>query len=222
MQIQVQHQNVVVRGNGVAAATATGGASTSAAPGGVAHQFTPVSVRRVLDINVTDTQLYQLFNQTGQVISVRICRDFSTGRSLGYGFVNYSNPQDAVRAMETFDFATINGKSIRVKRSYRDPNFPKSRTVNLFIRNLEKSIDNKALHDIFSSFGYILSCKVVTDCNGQSKGYGFVQFDNDESAQSAIDKLNGMLINNKKVYVAHALCKEKSGGAQVGEGQRGW
>lgn len=103
------------------------------------------------------------------------------------------------------DFAPVNGKSIRVKRSYRDPNFPKNRTANLFIRNLDKSIDIIALHDTFSSFGYILSCKVVTNCNGQSKGYGFVQFDNDESAQCTIDKLNGTLINNKQLYVAHAL-----------------
>lgn len=47
-----------------------------------------------LDQNVTDSQLYDLFNQLGQVVSVRVCRDLSTRRSLGYGYVNYSNPQD--------------------------------------------------------------------------------------------------------------------------------
>lgn len=220
MQIQVQHRSPVARGIGVAAAAATGGAATTAAPGGVVNQFKPTSLYvGDLDINVTDTQLYQLFNQAGQVISVRICRDLSTQRSLGYGFVNYSNPQDAARAMEMLDFTPVNGKSIRVKRFHRDPNFPKNRTANLFIRNLHKSFDNEALHDTFSSFGHILSCKVITDSNGQSKCYGFVQFDNDESAQSAIDKLNGMLISGKQVYVAHALRKEKSGRAQAEEGQ---
>ena len=49
---------------------------------------------RNLDAKATDSQLYDLFNQLGQVVSVRICRDMSTRRSLGYGFVNYVNHQD--------------------------------------------------------------------------------------------------------------------------------
>lgn len=77
------------------------------------------------------------------------------------------------------------------------------------VQNLDKSIDNKALHDTFSAFGNILSCKIATDPSGQSKGYGFVQFDNEESAQNAIDKLNGMLINDKQVYVGQFLRKQE-------------
>ena len=49
-----------------------------------------------LDCNVNDTQLYDLFLQIGQVLSVRVCRDLSTHRSLGYGYVNFSNPQDGL------------------------------------------------------------------------------------------------------------------------------
>lgn len=77
------------------------------------------------------------------------------------------------------------------------------------MQNLDKSIDNKALHDTFSTFGNILSCKIVTDGTGQSKGYGFVQFEAEEAAQTAIDKLNGMLINDKQVYVGHFLRKQE-------------
>lgn len=69
------------------------------------------------------------------------------------------------------------------------------------MQNLDKSIDNKALHDTFAAFGNILSCKVATDASGQSKGYGFVQFEQEESAQNAIEKVNGMLLNDKQVFV---------------------
>nr|GMC50471.1 polyadenylate-binding protein 2-like [Ipomoea batatas] len=162
-----------------------------------------------LDPNVSDSQLYDLFNQVGQVVSVRVCRDMSTRRSLGYGYVNYTNPQDAARAMEMLNFTSMNNKSIRIMYSHRDPSLRKSGTANIFIKNLDKSIDNKALHDTFSSFGNILSCKIATDSNGQSKGYGFVQFVNEESAQNAIDKLNGMLMNDKQVYVGHFLRKQE-------------
>uniref|UniRef100_A0A7N0VNH0 RRM domain-containing protein n=1 Tax=Kalanchoe fedtschenkoi TaxID=63787 RepID=A0A7N0VNH0_KALFE len=50
-----------------------------------------------LEPSVTDSQLYDMFSQMGPVVSVRVCRDLSTKRSLGYGYVNYSNPQDGER-----------------------------------------------------------------------------------------------------------------------------
>lgn len=74
---------------------------------------------------------------------------------------------------------------------------------------MDKAIDNKALHDTFSTFGTILSCKIATDASGQSKGYGFVQFDNEESAKNATEKLNGMLLNDKQVYVGPFIRKQE-------------
>ena len=82
-QIQIQHQTPVSGPNGVVS-------------GAGANQFVTTSLYvGDLDVNVTDSQLYDLFSQAGgQVVSVRVCRDMSTRRSLGYGYVNYSNPQD--------------------------------------------------------------------------------------------------------------------------------
>ncbi|ERN16610.1 polyadenylate-binding protein 2 [Amborella trichopoda] len=161
-----------------------------------------------LEANVTDSQLYDLFSQLGQVVSVRVCRDLSTRRSLGYAYVNYSNTQDSARALEVLNFTILNGKPIRIMYSHRDPSIRKSGAANIFIKNLDKAIDNKALHETFSAFGNILSCKVATDASGQSKGYGFVQYDSEEAAQTAIEKLNGMLINDKQVYVGPFLRKQ--------------
>ncbi|KAL0367876.1 UNVERIFIED_CONTAM: Polyadenylate-binding protein 2 [Sesamum radiatum] len=143
-----------------------------------------------LDANVTDSQLYDLFSQMGDVLSVRVCRDLTSRRSLGYGYVNYGNPQDAERALIELNFTPLNGKPIRIMYSHRDPSVRRSGAGNIFIKNLDKEIDHKALHDTFSSFGSILSCKVATDSSGQSLGYGFVQYASEESAQKAIEKLN--------------------------------
>ncbi|KAJ6679079.1 POLYADENYLATE-BINDING PROTEIN [Salix purpurea] len=179
------------------AAPVPGPNGVAAGPGAI--HFVPTSLYvGDLDFNVTDSQLYDVFNQVGQVVSVRVCRDLSTRRSLGYGYVNYSNPQDAARALDVLNFTPLNNKPIRIMYSHRDPSIRKSGMANIFIKNLDKGIDHKALHDTFSSFGNILSCKIATDVSGQSKGYGFVQFDSEEAAQNAIDKLNGMLINDKQ------------------------
>ncbi|KAL9277317.1 hypothetical protein ACSQ67_025134 [Phaseolus vulgaris] len=154
-----------------------------------------------LDVNVIESQLFDLFSQSAHVISVRVCRDQTKRSSLGYAYVNFMTAQDAATAMEHFNFTLLNGKPIRIMFSHRDPSIRKSGYGNVFIKNLDASVDNKALYDTFAVFGIVLSSKVAIDDNGQSKGYGFVQFDNDESAQNAIKKLNGMLINDKKVYV---------------------
>ncbi|KAK9180990.1 hypothetical protein WN944_024127 [Citrus x changshan-huyou] len=58
------------------------------------------------------------------------------------------------------------------------------------------SVISQASHDPFSSFGNILSCKIATDGFGQSKGYGLVQFDNEESAQRKGNCTNKTKFNN--------------------------
>ncbi|XP_043694320.1 polyadenylate-binding protein 3-like isoform X2 [Telopea speciosissima] len=154
-----------------------------------------------LDPSVGEAQLYDLFNHIAPVVSVRVCRDQIRRVSLGYAYVNFNTSQDASSALEALNFTPINGKPIRIMFSHRDPSIRKSGYANVFIKNLDTSIDNKALHDTFAAFGTVLSCKVATDSNGQSKGYGFVQFDAEEAAENAIKRLNGMLINDKLVYV---------------------
>ncbi|GMP38364.1 hypothetical protein CsSME_00009633 [Camellia sinensis var. sinensis] len=147
-----------------------------------------------LELNVTALQLFDLFNQLGQVVSVQVCGDFTTQRSHGYSYVNYSNPEAAGRALEVFNLYPLNGKPIRIRYSHRGAG-------NIVVKNLDEAIDHGALHDAFSSFGNILSCKVATDDSGQSKGYGFVLYDSEEAAQKAVEKFNGMVLNDKKICV---------------------
>ncbi|KAK6940077.1 Polyadenylate-binding protein/Hyperplastic disc protein [Dillenia turbinata] len=154
-----------------------------------------------LEASVNENQLFDLFSQVQQVVSVRVCRDRARHASLGYGYVNYRNPQEAANAMELLNFTPLNGKPIRIMFSHRDPSIRKSGYANIFIKNLDLNIDNKALQETFASFGTVLSCKVAVDSNGRSKGYGFVQFSNEDAAQNAIQRLNGMLLNDKQVYV---------------------
>lgn len=161
-----------------------------------------------LDPSVTEAMLYELFSSIGQVASIRVCRDAVTRRSLGYAYVNYNNTADGERALEDLNYTLIKGKPCRIMWSQRDPALRKTGQGNVFIKNLDSAIDNKALHDTFAAFGNILSCKVAQDEFANSKGYGFVHYETAEAANNAIKHVNGMLLNDKKVFVGHHISKK--------------
>ncbi|XP_043838027.1 polyadenylate-binding protein 1-like [Dromiciops gliroides] len=158
--------------------------------------------------DVTEAMLYEKFSAAGPIMSIRVCRDVATRRSLGYAYINFQQPADAERALDTMNFEVIKGRPIRIMWSQRDPGLRKSGIGNIFIKNLDDSIDNKALYDTFSTFGNILSCKVVCDENG-SRGFGFVHFETHDAANQAISTMNGMLLNDRKVYVGHFKSRQE-------------
>ncbi|KAL1781184.1 polyadenylate-binding protein 4 [Sigmodon hispidus] len=112
-----------------------------------------------LHSDVTEAMLYEKFSPAGPVLSIRVCHDMITHRSLGYAYVNFQQPADAEQALDTMNFDVIKGKPIGIMWSQRDPSLRKSGVGNVFIQNLDKSIDTEALYDTFSAFGSILSLR---------------------------------------------------------------
>lgn len=163
-----------------------------------------------LSPDVSEAVLYELFNEIGPVASIRVCRDSITRKSLGYAYVNFHSVPDAERAIDELNYTSIKGQSCRIMWSHRDPSTRRNDTKgNIFVKNLSKTLDNKALYETFSLFGPIRSCKVATDKEGKSRGYGFVDFDSEKSAQQAIDQLNGYSIGDKIVYVGHFIRRDE-------------
>uniref|UniRef100_A0A6A7FVD6 Polyadenylate-binding protein n=1 Tax=Hirondellea gigas TaxID=1518452 RepID=A0A6A7FVD6_9CRUS len=183
------------------------------APQSVNPNFTPASLY-VGDLkpDVSEALLFDVFNTVGPVASIRVCRDVVSRRSLGYAYVNFHSVSDAERALDTMNFSSIRGRSCRIMWSQRDPSLRKSGVGNIFVKNLDKSIDHKTLYDTFSMFGNILSCKVATNERGESLGYGFVHYETQDSAQKAIEKVDGMVIASREVHVAPFMPKSQRDG----------
>lgn len=148
-----------------------------------------------------DAVLYKKFSLVGKILSVRVCREAATGKSLGYGYVNYSDPEDAKKAIEMMNYDLCYGRSIRIMWAQKDRcKFQQS--ANLVVKNLDNDKNERDLKDIFSVYGKILSIKVAKNQRGESKGYGFVQFEDEEAAKCAIAGLNDTEFSGKRLSVS--------------------
>jgi RNA recognition motif-containing protein len=97
--------------------------------------------------------------------------------------------------------------------------------MNIYVGNLSYGVSDDNLREVFEAFGAVSSAKVITDkYSGRSKGFGFVEMDNDAEANAAIEQLDGAEIDGRQVKVNEARPKEDNrggGGGYRGGGNRG-
>jgi polyadenylate-binding protein len=163
-------------------------------------QSVPIYVGNLAQ-DVTEGMLFEIFKRCGNVNTIRVCRDYITKRSLGYAYINFYTVNDAQRAIDTLNNTQIKGKYCRIMWSKRDPSERKIGKGNIFIKGLGPLVGPKELHDTFSQFGNITSCKVASTPTGESKGFGYVHFENPDNAAKAIEIVNGKKIANSIVVV---------------------
>jgi splicing factor 3B subunit 4 len=157
---------------------------------------------------VTEALLWELMAQAGPVVSVHIPRDKVNDAHSGYGFVEFATERDAEYAMRVMNQIKLFGRPIRVNRSNAN-----RRTAdvgaNLFVGNLDPSVEERTLYETFGRFGTLLALpKIMRDETGQSRGFAFVSFDSFAAADAAIEGMNGQFLANKPVTVAYAFKKD--------------
>ncbi|PQQ05871.1 polyadenylate-binding protein 4-like isoform X1 [Prunus yedoensis var. nudiflora] len=161
-----------------------------------------------LDPQVTEDDLLGTFRFIGPIASVRLCRNAHSGESLRYAYVNFYSHSHASKAMACLNHTELKGKTMRIMWSQRDALPRKTGIANIFVKNLDTSVTSTQLQDMFGDFGTILSCKVAEE-NGKSKGFGFVQFDTEDSAMAAVSALNDTVIMGKNLYVSKFVKKSE-------------
>jgi polyadenylate-binding protein len=169
-----------------------------------------------------DEKLRDMFGEYGKIISAVVMRD-DGGKSRGFGFVSFEEPEGAERAVENINGKDMNGRTVYCGRAQKraerqaelKDKFEKLKMerinryqgVNLYVKNLDDTIDDERLRKEFAQFGTITSAKVMTE-GGRSKGFGFVCFSSPEEATKAVTEMNGRIIVSKPLYVALAQRKE--------------
>src|SRR4051812_26513504 len=92
--------------------------------------------------------------------------------------------------------------------------------TKLYVGSLPYSVTNEELSQIFSAHGNVVSARIIIDkVSGRSKGFGFVEFDTDDSASKALQAMNGSEQQGRKIVVSEAHPQQPREGG--GGGYRG-
>jgi len=92
--------------------------------------------------------------------------------------------------------------------------------TKLYVGNLPFGVTSQELGDLFAQAGEVVSANIITDrFSGQSRGFGFVEMNSDDSAQKAINQFNDYQMKGRSLKVNEA--KPREGGRPGGAGDRG-
>lgn len=159
-----------------------------------------------LSWGVDEAALKEYFSHYGEVTSARIITDFATGKSKGFGYVDFADLSAATASLELNE-TEWEGRNIKVNYSQpkgdkpqRDGAAPKRQfndelsapSQTLFVGNLPFSATEDQVWEIFGEFGKVSSVRLPTDKeDGRPKGFGYVEFLNQEDAQKACEAGRG-------------------------------
>ncbi|PIA56378.1 hypothetical protein AQUCO_00700594v1 [Aquilegia coerulea] len=170
--------------------------------------------------DVSDTLLQETFASRYQSVKgAKVVIDANTGRSKGYGFVRFGDDNERSRAINEMNgvFCSSRAMRIGVATPRKAPAYPQqhssqggyasngasaqsdedSTNTTIFVGGLDPSVTDDDLRQSFSQYGEIVSVKIPV-----GKGCGFVQFANRNTAEEAIQNLNGTVIGKQTVRLS--------------------
>merc|ERR1719394_725754 len=171
--------------------------------------------------------MYDTFSAFGNILSCKVAQD-GDGTSKGYGFVHFETEEAAMNAIQKVNGMLLNEKKVFVgrfvprKEREKELGEKAKKFTNVYIKNFGEDLGDEMLKEVFSKFGKITSYKVVKDRDvrgeegedmldagpdGKNKGFGFVSFEDSESAEKAVDELNGVEMFGKTLYVGRVQKK---------------
>ena len=140
---------------------------------------------------VDNKGLFDTFSVFGNILSCKVAMD-ENGVSKGYGYVHYETAEAAQDAIQKFNGNFIEELEVFVgpfvRRQERSTNV---NWTNLYVKQFPTSWDDAKIKEIFGNYGTIANVFLTKDESGKSKGFGFVNYSDHESADAALKELHG-------------------------------
>lgn len=166
-----------------------------------------------LSWETTQENLQRYFGRYGEVIDCVVMKNNETGRSRGFGFVTFADPDNVDRALEngphTLDGRTIDPKPCNPRSLHkpkRTGGYPK-----VFLGGLPPNITETDLRSFFSRYGNVMEVVIMYDQEKKkSRGFGFLSFENEPAVERATAE-HFVNISGKQVEIKKAEPRDGSG-----------
>lgn len=187
----------------------------------VIHLETPRLFVNNLSWEVSWQDLKDLFRQEGNVVRADVM-SFPDGRSKGCGIVEYSDINDAARALTSLNGVELKGRVLFVREDREDGGSNSNRgdggssrgnnrkmggdvirleTPRLYVNNLSWQVAWQDLKDLFRKEGEVVRADVMTFPDGRSKGCGIVEYSDINDAARALNSLDGVELKGRPIFV---------------------
>uniref|UniRef100_A0A915HKH5 Protein alan shepard n=1 Tax=Romanomermis culicivorax TaxID=13658 RepID=A0A915HKH5_ROMCU len=170
--------------NGDHTTTTTSRSNSSQSPSGEKLSQTNLYIRG-LSPHTTDSDLLNMCQQHGKIISTKAILDKATNQCKGFGFVDFDCPESAEAAVKALQAEGIQAQMARQQE--QDP-------TNLYIANLPPNWTENNLETLLSPYGSVTSTRILRTVAGHSRGVGFARMDSRETCERIIAKFNGQPI----------------------------
>ena len=143
-----------------------------------------------IDNKMTQKEFYHIFLKFGDIESGKIEYD-ENGISKGFGYIYYTNENDAEEAKKNLNGKEFYGKSINIVNLIptKSIHSTQGKNLTLFVINFPLSFNDLDLKKLFEKYGNVKYASVVKDNEGKSKGIGFITFSNFEETSKCISNI---------------------------------
>jgi len=171
-----------------------------------------------ISFELKEDTIRQAFLPFGPIKSINMSWDPVTQKHKGFAFVEYEMPEAAQLALEQMNGVMIGGRNIKVGRPSNMPQVSQAQTVideiteeanyynRIYIASVHQDLSENDIKSVFEAFGKIKACMLTPGATpGKHKGYGFIEYENSQSAQEAIASMNLFDLGGQYLRVGKAI-----------------
>lgn len=143
--------------------------------------------------NSDEADITRHFTKYGNIVSLQIMRDSITGRHRGFGFLTIRMQHNSMDVFK--DEHVITGKKIDVRPMQPDAGTTLKRKI--FVGGIGKTMSEQMIQEYFSKYGPVEKTTIMRQLDGTSRGFGFVVFAEESSAQKSLEATSHYIYGTK-------------------------